>query len=211
MVLSTGKLARFADGNAVATMGHTSVLATSVCKSKHPPGTPVPPSPYVPLTVDYRQKSAAAGRIPTNFLRRETGPTDREILSGRVIDRSIRPLFPKGFGLDTQVICNLLSVDGSYDPDVVALNAASASLASSDIPWNGPVGAVRVGFVDGVVLVNPSRREMAKSRLNLVISGNYKGEAVMLEAEAGNLEHGFFVDAVAVGLEACSDIAKGIR
>ena len=99
---------------------------------------------FVPLTVDYRQKAAAAGRIPTNFLRRELGPSEKEILTARVIDRSLRPLFPKGYSSEVQVVANLLAIDGSNLPDVVALNAASASLAFSNIPWNGPIGNVQL-------------------------------------------------------------------
>lgn len=139
MNISTGQYARLADGSAVATLGDTSVMVTAVSKSK--PTN----SNFLPLVVDYRQKSAAAGRIPTNFFRRELGPTEREILTSRVIDRSIRPLFPANFQCDTQIICNMLAVDGINSPDIISINAASAALSLSDIPWNGPVGAVRVG------------------------------------------------------------------
>ena len=104
------------------------------------------PQGFVPLTVDYRQKAAAAGRIPTNFLRRELGPSEKEILTARVIDRSLRPLFPKGYSSEVQVVANLLAIDGSNLPDVVALNAASASLAFSNIPWNGPIGNVQLFY-----------------------------------------------------------------
>ncbi|CAG2235524.1 PNPT1 [Mytilus edulis] len=131
--ISTGQFARFADGSAVAKQGDTSVLVTAVCKTKSSPAS------FLPLTVDYRQKAASAGRIPTNFLRRELGASDKEILTSRLIDRSLRPLFPAGFNYETQIICNLMAVDGDHDPEVLSINAASAALALSDIPFNGPV------------------------------------------------------------------------
>lgn len=119
-------------------MGDTTVMVTTVAaKDKRAPGS------FMPLTVEYRQKYAAAGRIPTNFLRRELGPTEKEILTSRVIDRSLRPLFPSEFRYETQVVCNMLAIDSNYPPDVLSINAASLALAMSDIPWNGPVGAVR--------------------------------------------------------------------
>lgn len=143
--LSSGKYARLTDGCAVGAIGDTSVMVTAVSKTK--PSS----SSFLPLVVDYRQKSAAAGRIPTNFLRRELGPNEREILTSRLIDRSLRPLFSDNFCYETQIVCNMLAVDSINSPDVVAINAASAALSLSDIPWNGPVGAVRVGYIDGEV------------------------------------------------------------
>ncbi|CAG0925659.1 unnamed protein product, partial [Notodromas monacha] len=129
------------DGSAVARVGDTSVMVTVVSKSK----AASPGQSFMPLTVDYRQKAAAAGRIPTNFLRREIGSSEREILAGRMIDRSVRPVFPVGYFQETQLVCNLLSVDGVHDPDIVAINAASAALSVSDVPWDGPIAAVRIG------------------------------------------------------------------
>ncbi|XP_059141035.1 polyribonucleotide nucleotidyltransferase 1, mitochondrial-like, partial [Physella acuta] len=176
--ISTGKLARFADGAAVAQLGDTSVLVTAVSQKQDTS------SSFLPLTVDYRQKAAAAGRIPTNFLRRELGPTEKEILTSRVIDRSLRPLFPSGFFCNTQVMCNLLAVDGVNDPDIVSINAASAALAVSDIPWDGPVGAVRVGLLGSDVIMNPTRRQLQKSSLNIIVTGTKERKVVMLEGEA---------------------------
>ncbi len=199
-----------ADGACVATMGATSVLTTSVCPSAAESSSPSAIPSFVPLTVDYKQKAAAAGRIPTTHLRREMGVSEKETLTSRMIDRSVRPLFPKTFGLETQVVCNLLSVDSAFEPDVLAINAASAALATSDIPWNGPVGAVRVGYVGGDVVVNPTRREMADSALNLVVTGTADKRAIMLEAEANNLDLPLFVDGVKTGLEACASIASNI-
>lgn len=207
--LGFGQLARFADGSCVGQSGQTSVLVTAVSRSSDNSSAG---STFVPLTVDYRQKAAAAGRIPTNFLRREMGPTEKEILTARVIDRSLRPLFPKGYGSETQLVANLLAVDGTNDPDVVALNAASAALAMSDIPWNGPVGAVRVGCLeDNRLVINPTRKERMDSSLNLVVAGTEAKLTVMLEAEAGNIDRGLLVDAVSAGLESCRDIASAIR
>ncbi|XP_036402616.1 polyribonucleotide nucleotidyltransferase 1, mitochondrial isoform X1 [Megalops cyprinoides] len=193
--ISTGKLARFADGCAVAQLGETSVMVTAVSKTK--PTS----SQFMPLVVDYRQKAAAAGRIPTNYLRRELGTTDTEILTSRLIDRSIRPLFPAGYFYDTQVVCNLLAVDGVNNPDILAINGASAALTLSDIPWNGPIGAVRMGLVDGQFLVNPTRKEMASSTLNLVVAGAPHSQVVMLEAAAENVLQQDFCRAVKLGLK----------
>lgn len=177
--ISSGKYARLTDGCAVGSIGDTSVMVTAVSKSK--PSS----SGFVPLLVDYRQKSAAAGRIPTNYLRRELGVTEREILTSRLIDRSLRPLFCENYCYETQIVCNMLAVDGVNNPDVVAINAASAALALSDIPWNGPVGAVRVAYIDGEVVVNPTRKELQGSDLNLVVTAAKQNLVVMLEGMYG--------------------------
>ncbi|KAL2773920.1 polyribonucleotide nucleotidyltransferase 1, mitochondrial precursor [Daubentonia madagascariensis] len=178
--ISSGKLARFADGSAV-------------------------------VQVDYRQKAAAAGRIPTNYLRREIGTSDKEILTSRIIDRSIRPLFPAGYFYDTQVLCNLLAVDGVNEPDVLAINGASVALSLSDIPWNGPVGAVRIGMIDGECVVNPTRKEMSSSTLNLVVAGAPKSQIVMLEASAENILQQDFCHAIKVGVKYTQQIIQGIQ
>lgn len=203
--ISTGRLARFADGSAVVQLGDTSVMVTAVSKTKPSP------SQFMPLVVDYRQKAAAAGRIPTNYLRRELGTTDNEILTSRLIDRSIRPLFPPGYFYDTQVLCNLLAVDGINDPDVLAINAASAALALSDIPWNGPIGAVRVGMVDGALLVNPTRAEMSSSILNLIVAGAPSSQVVMIEASGENVMQQDFCHAVKVGVKHTQQIIHAIQ
>ena len=130
-------MAKFSDGCTIVKNGETAVMCTAISKQK--PST----SSFLPLTVDFRLKSAAAGRIPTNFLRRELGTSEREILSARLVDRSVRPLFSKDYRCETQLVCNVLSVDSVNQPDVQAINAASAALHISDIPWNGPIGAVR--------------------------------------------------------------------
>ncbi|KAI5948367.1 Polyribonucleotide nucleotidyltransferase 1, mitochondrial [Manis javanica] len=203
--ISSGKLARFADGCAVVQSGDTAVMVTAVSKTKPSP------SQFMPLVVDYRQKAAAAGRIPTNYLRRETGSSDKEILTSRVIDRSVRPLFPAGYFYDTQILCNLLAVDGVNEPDVLAINGASAALSLSDIPWNGPIGAVRVGMIDGECVVNPTRKEMSFSTLNLVVAGAPKSQIVMLEASAENILQQDFCHAIKVGVKYTQQIIQGIQ
>lgn len=203
--ISTGKYARFADGCAVATLGDTSVMVTAVSKTKPSP------SSFLPLVVDYRQKSAAAGRIPTNFLRRELGPSEKEILTSRLIDRSLRPLFLEGYNYDTQVICNILAMDSYNNPDVISINAASAALSVSDIPWNGPVGAVRVGFVNGAVLVNPTRKELQSSSLNLVVSATKQNLIVMLEGHADNILQPDLLKAIKVGTKEAQSIIGAIE
>ncbi|KAB1267401.1 Polyribonucleotide nucleotidyltransferase 1; mitochondrial [Camelus dromedarius] len=203
--ISSGKLARFADGSAVVQSGDTAVMVTAVSKTKPSP------SQFMPLVVDYRQKAAAAGRIPTNYLRREIGSSDKEILTSRVIDRSIRPLFPAGYFYDTQILCNLLAVDGVNEPDVLAINGASVALSLSDIPWNGPVGAVRIGMIDGECIVNPTRKEMSSSTLNLIVAGAPKSQIVMLEASAENILQQDFCHAIKVGVKYTQQIIQGIQ
>ncbi|EZA54837.1 Polyribonucleotide nucleotidyltransferase 1, mitochondrial [Ooceraea biroi] len=202
--LSTGKYARFADGSAVVSLGDTSVMVTAVCKSQ--PSS----SSFLPLVVDYRQKAAAAGRIPTNFLRRELGPTEREILTSRVIDRSIRPLFPQGFYFDTQITCNLLAMDGINDPDVIAINGASAALSVSDIPWNGPIGAVRVGMINSDVLINPTRREIQDSTLNMIITATKQNLIVMIEGSANEILQQDLKKVMKIGVKECQSIIAAI-
>ncbi|XP_049878134.1 polyribonucleotide nucleotidyltransferase 1, mitochondrial [Pectinophora gossypiella] len=203
--LSTGRYARFADGACVASLGNTSVLATVVSKAKQSP------SSFLPLVVDYRQKAAAAGRIPTNFLRRELGPTEREILTSRLIDRSLRPLFPEGYKYDTQVVCNMLAVDSSNPPETVAINAASAALALSDVPWNGPVGAVRLGQIDNEVIVNPTRKDLEQSTLNLVVTATRSNLVVMLEGSAADILQQDLLKAIKLGTKEAQHIVRGIE
>ncbi|XP_071833278.1 polyribonucleotide nucleotidyltransferase 1, mitochondrial-like [Apostichopus japonicus] len=205
MTVSSGKMARFADGCAVSQIGNTSVLVTAVSRRK------ATSSNFIPLTVDYRQKAAAAGRIPTNHLRREVGQSDVEILTSRMIDRSIRPLFPKGYFYETQVMCNLLAVDGINDPDILCVNAASAALMLSDIPWHGPVGAVRVGLVEDELVINPTRYEMKNSRLNMVVTGARKSHIVMIEASADNILQSDFLKAIRFGLKEMQAIIQQLE
>ena len=170
-----------ADGCAVVSSGDTNVMVVAVSKQKANSSH----SSFVPLTVDYRHKYSAAGRIPTNHLRREMGANEREILTARVIDRSVRSQFPKGFNCETQLVCNLLSVDSINSPDILALNGASAALALSDIPWNGPIGGVRCALMpDNEVITCPTRKESSEAHLNCVVVVNESGNIVMLEAFA---------------------------
>src|SRR5262250_639695 len=163
----TGKLAKQAHGSAVVRMGDNVVLATAVANPEPREGID-----FFPLTVDYREYTYAGGRIPGGFIKREGRPSEREILTSRQIDRPIRPMFQEGFKCETQVIAFVLSADTENDPDVVAINAASAALTLSDIPFLGPVGAVRVGLVDGRFIVNPSYTEMRESLLNIMVVGS---------------------------------------
>lgn len=206
MTISTGKYARFADGCAVVNAGNTDVLVTAVSKTY----TSNLQQSFMPLTVDYRQKAAAAGHIPTNFLRRELGPSEHEILTSRLIDRSIRPLFPIGYNYETQIICNMLSIDGINDPDVLAINGASAALALSDIPWNGPVGAVRIGFIDNEIILNPTRRELDGSILNLIVAATKNNLVVMLEGFADNIFDQDLRKAIKIGVTKCQSIIESI-
>ncbi|XP_045502579.1 polyribonucleotide nucleotidyltransferase 1, mitochondrial [Colias croceus] len=203
--LKTGQYARFADGACVATLGNTSVLSTVVSKAKQSNVS------FLPLVVDYRQKAAAAGRIPTNFLRKELGPTEREILTSRVIDRSLRPLFPQNYFFDTQIVCNMLAVDSTNPPETVAINAASAALALSDVPWNGPIGAVRIGQIDNELIINPTRRELEQSTLNLVVSAAASNLVVMLEGHAKDILQQDLLKAIKLATKEAQNIVRGIE
>ena len=186
----TGNLAKQAHGAAVVRMGDNVVLATGVSNLEPREGID-----FFPLTVDYREYTYAGGRIPGGFIKREGRPSEREILTSRVIDRPIRPLFPEGFHCETQVIAFVLSADTENDPDVVAINAASCALTISDIPFQGPIGAVRVGLVNGGFVVNPTYSEMRDSLLNIMVVGTTEG-IVMIESGAREVKEETVVDAI---------------
>src|SRR5437867_8240942 len=186
----TGNLAKQAHGAAVVRMGDNVVLATGVSNADPREGID-----FFPLTVDYREYTYAGGRIPGGFIKREGRPSEREILTSRVIDRPIRPLFPEGFRCETQVIAFVLSADTENDPDVVAINAASCALTISDIPFEGPIGAVRVGLVNGGFVVNPTYSEMRDSLLNIMVVGTGDG-IVMIESGAREVKEETVVDAI---------------
>ncbi|XP_039432873.1 polyribonucleotide nucleotidyltransferase 1, mitochondrial [Culex pipiens pallens] len=207
--ISSGKYARFADGCSVVTVGDTAVMVTAVARQK--PGGGGSNASFLPLVVDYRQKAAAAGRIPTNFLRREMGPSEKEILAARLVDRSMRPLFPAEFRCDTQLVCNMLAIDSSNLPDVQAINAASAALSLSDIPWNGPVGAVRVGLVDNEIIINPTRKELQLSALDLVVSATKQNLVVMLEGRGNIVNENELRMAIKKGTQEAQLIINGIE
>src|ERR1700736_6459039 len=154
VTIETGELARQADGAVLVTMSETVVLVTAVGLKKATPGRD-----FFPLTVNYQEKTYAAGRIPGGFFKREGRPTEKETLTSRLIDRPIRPLFPEGFINDVQVVASVLSVDPEIDPDIPALIGASAALALSGMPFDGPIGAARVGYIDGQYVLNPSKTE----------------------------------------------------
>ena len=176
--IETGHLAKQAQGSAIVRLGDNVVIGTACCAPEPREGID-----FFPLTVDYREYTYAGGRIPGGFIKREGRPSEREILTSRQIDRPIRPLFPEGFRNETQVISLVLSADTENDPDVLAINAASAALTLSDIPFQGPVGAVRVGFVNDDYIINPTYSEMADSRLNIMVVGTSEG-IVMVESGA---------------------------
>jgi len=188
--IETGKIARLADGAVVVSCGDTIVMASAVSATAMKEG-----QDYFPLTVDYREKAAAAGKFPGGYFKREGRPTEKETLSSRMIDRPLRPLFPQGYFYDTQVISLLLSADGENDPDILALNGASAALCFSDIPFAGPIGAVRVGRVSGQFVANPTHTEREQSDLDLVYVGT-ENDVIMIEGAAKEVPEADFVKAL---------------
>jgi polyribonucleotide nucleotidyltransferase len=190
LTFETGKLAKQAHGSAVARLGDNVIIATATSNPEPREGID-----FFPLTVDYREYTYAGGRIPGGFIKREGRPSEREILTSRQIDRPIRPLFPEGFRCETQVIAFVLSADTENDPDVIAINAASCALTLSDIPFHGPIGAVRVGLVNGQFIVNPTYSEMRDSLLNIMVVGGKDG-IVMIESGAKQVKEETVVDAI---------------
>src|SRR5438034_7585408 len=188
--IETGKIARLADGAVIVTCGDTTVLACAVSATVVKEG-----QDYFPLTVDYREKAAAAGKFPGGYFKREGRPTEKETLTSRMIDRPLRPLFPQGYFYDTQIISILLSADGENDPDILAMNGASAALCVSDIPFAGPIGAVRVGRVKGQFVANPTHTERGQSDLDLVYVGT-ENDVIMIEGSANELAEAEFVKAL---------------
>src|SRR5450432_4857224 len=166
----TGKIAKQAHGSVVVRSGDNMLLASACANAEPRVGVS-----FFPLTVDYREYTYAGGRIPGGFIKREGRMSDRETLTCRQIDRPIRPLFPETFRCETQVISLVLSADTENDPDVLAINSASAALTLSDIPFHGPVGAVRIGLVNDQMIVNPTYAEMAESKLNITVVGTAEG------------------------------------
>ena len=193
LTLETGRMARQADGAVLARYGDTTVLATAVAARSAKPGID-----FFPLTCNYIEKTYAAGKIPGGYFKREGRPTEKETLVSRLIDRPIRPLFAPGFKNETQVVCTVLSHDLENDPDIVALVAASAALTLSGIPFMGPIGAARVGFLDGKCVLNPLVDEMKTSSLDLVVAGTHDA-VLMVESEAKELSEQQMLEAVMVG------------
>ncbi|MGE5204898.1 MAG: polyribonucleotide nucleotidyltransferase [Chlamydiota bacterium] len=205
LTFETGRLAKQAHGAAVVRSGDNVVLATAVANQEPREGID-----FFPLTVDYREYTYAGGRIPGGFIKREGRPSEREILTSRQIDRPIRPLFPDGFRCETQVISFVLSADTENDPDVLAINGASCALTLSDIPFQGPVGAVRVGLVNGQFMINPNYEEMRSGLLRLMVVGTSEG-IVMIEAGASQVQEQTIVDAIEFGHNEIKKICAAIN
>ena len=205
LVLETGEIARQASGAVLASLGDTVVLATVVGSR-----SPLPGRDFFPLTVDYVEKTYAAGKIPGGFFKREGRPTEKETLTSRLIDRPLRPLFPKGFRNEVQVIATVLSLDPGIDPDIPALVGASAAIAVAGLPFNGPVGAARVGYVKGRFVLNPTFEQVAASDLDLVVAGT-KSAVLMVESEAKVLSESVMLDAVMFGHERMQPVIEAIE
>jgi polyribonucleotide nucleotidyltransferase len=207
--LETGRIAKQSTGAVLVTMDGTVVLCTVVAEKEPRAGRD-----FFPLTVNYQEKTYAAGKIPGGFFRREGRPSEKETLTSRLIDRPLRPLFPKGFLNDIQVICTVMSVDRDMDPDIPSLIGASAALALSGIPFNGPIAAARVGYADGVYLLNPTHSELKESALNMVVAGT-DSAVLMVESEADQLTEDQMLGAVLfahqemqVALDAIDELTK---
>lgn len=196
VTLTTGEIARQATGACICQMDDTVVLATVVAKKETKPG-----QDFFPLTVDYIEKTYAAGKIPGGFFKREGRPSEKETLTSRLIDRPIRPLFPDGFFNEVQVIIHVLSADPAVDPDIPAMIGASAALAISGIPFRGPIGACRVGYINDEIVINPTTEELKTSRLDLVVAGTERA-VLMVESEADILPEKTMLEAVMAGHKA---------
>jgi len=204
VTLETGEIARQAGGAVIASMGDTVVMVTVVGRKTADPGRP-----FFPLTVDYQEKTYAAGRIPGGFFKREGRPSEKETLTCRLIDRPIRPLFPKGFMNEVQVVANVLSSDPEIDADISALLGTSAALAVSGIPFAGPIGACRVGYVDSEYVLNPTASQLAESQLNPVVAGT-SNAVLMVESEANCLPEEVMLGSVVYGHEQMQNAIQAI-
>src|ERR1700746_628188 len=193
LVLETGRIARQADGAVLATYGETTVLCTAVAMKTAKPG-----QDFFPLTVNYQEKTFAAGKIPGGFFKREGRPSEKETLVSRLIDRPLRPLFVPGFVNETQIVCTVLSHDLENDPDIVSMIGASAALTISGIPFLGPIGGARVGYIDGNYVLNPTLSQLPHSELDLVVAGTGEG-VLMVESEAKELPEHVMLGAVTFG------------
>ena len=193
LTLETGKIARQADGSVLATYGETVVLATVVGAANPKEGVD-----FFPLTVNYQERYYAAGKIPGGYFKRERGATERETLISRLIDRPIRPLFADGYRNETLVVAQVLSHDLENDPDIIAMIAVSAALTISGLPFQGPIGAARVGYIDGEYKLNPPIDDMANSKLELVVAGTHDA-VMMVESEAQELSEEVMLGAVMFG------------
>jgi len=204
LTFETGKIARQADGAVMVTYGETKVLCTAVGARK--PRTDLD---FFPLTVNYEEKTFAAGKIPGGFFKREARPSEKVTLTSRLIDRPIRPLFHPNYKCETQLICTVLAHYMENDPDIVALIGTSAALTISGIPFMGPIGASRVGYIDGEYVLNPPVDDMPDSKLNLVVAGTSEG-VLMVESEASELSEDVMLGAVMFGHKANQEVIKAI-
>jgi polyribonucleotide nucleotidyltransferase len=205
LTLETGEIARQAGGAVMARLGDSVVLVTCVAAR-----TPKPGQDFLPLTVDYQEKTYAAGKIPGGFFKREGRPSEKETLTSRLIDRPLRPLFPDGFNNEVQVVATVMSVDPEIDPDIPALAGASAAVALSGVPFNGPIGAARVGYVDGAYVLNPTKTELAASKLDLVVAGT-EAAVLMVESEAQELPEDVMLGAVVFGHQQMQAVIEAIH
>ncbi len=203
MTIETGKLAKLADGAVTVRCGETIILVTAVSQTKVKPG-----QTWFPLSVEYKEKATAAGVFPGGYFKREGRPTEKEILTCRMTDRPLRPLFPKGYLYETQIVAILLSADGINDSDILSMNGASAALAISDIPFDGPIGAVRVGRIDGNFVINPTHDERENSDLDLIYVGN-KTDVIMIEGQADEIPEDEFIKALHFAQAAVLKIVQG--
>ena len=204
LVLETGKIARQADGAVLASIGETTVLCTVVVAKSAKPG-----QDFFPLTVNYQEKSFAAGKIPGGFFKREGRPSEKETLVSRLIDRPVRPLFVKGFLNEVQVICTVLSHDMENDPDIVSMIGASAALTISGAPFMGPIGAIKIGMINDNLIFNPTINEIKESTLDLVVAGTNEG-VLMVESEAKELSEEKMLEAVNLGHEKLKPVINAI-
>src|ERR1700686_2025269 len=205
ITLETGKIAKQANGAVVVRSGD-SVVLVSACSNEQPKAN----AAFFPLTVDYREYTYSAGKIPGGFIKREGRPSEKEILTSRLIDRPIRPLFPEGFMNESQVIAMVLSADPVRDPSTLAIVGAGAALAISDIPFEHVLGGVRVGSVNGKLVANPSYEETRDSQINIVVAGTAEG-IVMVEAGARHASEEEILAAIEYGHECCKKISVGIK
>src|SRR5689334_17260235 len=202
--IETGRLAKQADGAALVRSGDTVVLVTACAAANPREGID-----FLPLTVDYKENTYASGRIPGGFFKREGKPTEKEVLTSRLIDRPIRPLFPSGWRHETQIIALVVSADAESDSDVLAISGASAALALSGIPFTKTIAGVRVGLVDGQYVINPTYEQRRQSRLDLIVAGT-KDAIVMVEAGAKEVSEEEIVQAFEAAHAAIRDIVAGI-
>ena len=205
VTIETGRLARQADGSVLVSIGDTSVLVTAVGRKEAAPG-----KDFFPLTVNYVEKTYAAGRIPGGFFKREGRPTEKETLVSRLIDRPIRPLFPEYFYNEIQVVATVVSLDPDIDSDIPAMLGASAALSLSGLPFKGPIAAARVGYRDGQYLLNPGTQDLQTSQLDLVVAGTADA-VLMVESQAKVLPEDVMLGAVMFGHEQMQVAIAAIR